>query len=443
MFKATSLGGYITQYGSSSQYHFTSSANGVIVYDLFKSAELNYNDGSNYAPGIFTAPSATASFYTVPETAQYGFSLSNLNITVAAPSASGVGYRFFITSSNNAISSRTGYYIFTGSSSPGWFSNGTGNQRDIIDFGTPSTTFYTDNVEVYLNDYGTFPSYTAFGVTSSYYPWLDFGSGPVYADWNIIDSISGGTLLPSIIYNYTFSNYNLPQPDLTGSVSLNLSIPAQQLTAGVVVKIFLERTQIGSGSTEEYVAPNSILISSPKGGNPVATPPYIVSTGSGEFCLSSELTTFQGNLFLPEGIGSNPPSALYSKYGNVEYTFNPLPGDLLILSSSANLEYSYEIIDTVVESGELCLEVQPTIANQLVDGTQKIEKFLILKKVIDETNAILSFNKRPGQTSYGFLIPDNLSPDVLRNINVITAQVQAKILSMETNNNNVLNGGNF
>ena len=442
MFKATSAGGYITQYGSSSQYHHTSSANGVIVYDLFKTAEINYNDGSNYASGIFTAPSATASFYTVPETAQYGFSLSNLNIAVAAPSASGVGYRFFITSSNNAISSKTGYLIYTGSSSAGWYANGTQNRRDIIGYGPPTVTSM-DSAEVYLADYGSTPVYSAFGVTSSYYPWLDFGFGPQYADWNIIDSIDSGTLLPSVMINYTFSNLNLPQPDLTGSVSLNLSIPAQQLTAGVVLKMYLERTRIGTGPTEEYVAPNAILISSPKGGNPVANPPYIVSTGSAEFCLSSELTTFQGNLFLPEGVGINPPSALYSRYGNVEYTFNPLPGDLLIVSSSANLEYSYEIINSVVDAGELCLEVQPTIANQLVDGTQKIEKFLILKKVVDETNAILSFNKRPGQTSYGFLIPDNLSPDVLKNINVITAQVQAKILSVETNNNNILNGGNF
>lgn len=443
MFKATSVGGFITQYGSSSQYHYTSSANGGIVYDLFKTAELNYNDGLNYAPGIYTAPSATASFYTVPETAQYGFSLSNLNISVAAPSASGVSYRFFITSSNNTISSNTGYYIYTGSSSPGWFANGTANQLDIVAYGSPSGTFYTDYVEVYLGDYGSAPVYTAYGVTSSYYMQLDFGSGWEFGDWNIINDKTSGTLPVSVMNYYTFQNYNPPQADLTGSITMNLSIPALQLTTGEVVKIYLERTQIGSGPSQEYISPNSILISSPKGGNPVANPPYLVATGSGEFCLSSELTSFQGNLFLPEGVGVNPPSSLYNRYGNVEYTFNPLPGDLLIVSSSANLEYSYEIIETVVEGGELCLEVQPTIANQLVDGTQKIEKFLILKKVVDETNAILSFNKRPGQTSYGFLIPDNLSPDVLKNINVITAQVQAKILSVETNNNNILNGGNF
>lgn len=442
MFKATSIGGNITQYGSSSQYHYTSSANGVIVYDLFKSAELNYNDGSNYAPGIFTAPSATASFYTVPETAQYGFSLSNLNISIEAPSGSGAQYRFFVTSSDNRISSKTGYYTFTGSSFPAWFADGQQNKLDIIDSSGPYTT-YIDSAEVYLSDYGSAPVYTAFDVTTSYYSWLDFGFGPQYADWNVIDSAGSGTLPISVIQRYTFNNFNLPTPDLTGSVSINLNIPAQQLTAGSIVKIYLERTKVGSGTTQEYVSPNAILISSPKGGNPVANPPYIISTGSAEFCLSNELTTFVGNLFLPEGVGINPPSALYNRYGNVEYTFNPMPGDLLIVSSSANLEYSYEIIDTVTEAGELCLEVQPTIANQLVDGTQKVEKFLILKKVVDETNAILSFNKRPGQTSYGFLIPDNLSPDVLKNINVITAQVQAKILSAETNNNNILNGGNF
>ena len=209
------------------------------------------------------------------------------------------------------------------------------------------------------------------------------------------------------------------------------------------IEFFLKRTQIGSGPSFESINAGAILLSSPQGGNPVSNQPYISSTGSAEFCFSPQLSGFVGYLFLPEGVGSNPKSSLYERYGNVAYTFNPKGGDLLIVSSSANLEYAYEIIGTHSASGSLCLDVAPTVASQIVDGTQKIEKFLLLKKVDDETNTILTFNKRDGQTSYGFLIPDNLSPDVLANINVISAQVQTKLLSRETNNNNILGGGSF
>jgi hypothetical protein len=46
-------------------------------------------------------------------------------------------------------------------------------------------------------------------------------------------------------------------------------------------------------------------------------------------------------------------------------------------------------------------------------------------------SAPLNFNKEDGQTSYGFLIPDNLSPDILKNIDTITKQVKQKILSTD------------
>ena len=443
MFKAVSNGGTLAKYGSSSLYHYTGSAKGDIVYDLFRSAELYYNDGFNYVEGIYTAPAATSSYYIVPETAQYGFSLSNLTININASSASGVSYEFFITSSNNVVSSRSGVSSFTGTNTKAYFANGSAIRFDIVTYGSPVGTFYSDAADVYEGDYGTSPSYTAFGVTSSYYPWLDFGSGPEYADWNIIDSKTSGTLPDVVRDYYVFNNYNPPQSSLSGSVTLNISSAPQQLSAGTKIEFFLKRTQIGSGPSFESINAGAILLSSPQGGNPVSNQPYISSTGSAEFCFSPQLSGFVGYLFLPEGVGSNPKSSLYERYGNVAYTFNPKGGDLLIVSSSANLEYAYEIIGTHSASGSLCLDVAPTIASQIVDGTQKIEKFILLKKVDDETNTILTFNKRDGQTSYGFLIPDNLSPDVLANINVISAQVQTKLLSRETNNNNILGGGNF
>ena len=41
----------------------------------------------------------------------------------------------------------------------------------------------------------------------------------------------------------------------------------------------------------------------------------------------------------------------------------------------------------------------------------------------------IRFQLKPGNTSFGFLVPDNLSPDVLKNIDTITRQVQQKLLT--------------
>ena len=85
--------------------------------------------------------------------------------------------------------------------------------------------------------------------------------------------------------------------------------------------------------------------------------------------------------------------------------------------------------------------------NLLVDAVYKLDRiFLLLKKYNDEQNVILTFNKPPGITSYGFLIPDNITPEVTNNINTLQAAVQAQILTTQPSNNpttTTIDGGNF
>jgi hypothetical protein len=59
----------------------------------------------------------------------------------------------------------------------------------------------------------------------------------------------------------------------------------------------------------------------------------------------------------------------------------------------------------------------------------KVKRFLILSRIKDETSAYLTFRKREGSTSYGFIIPQNIAADVLANINIITREVKQKLLS--------------
>ena len=68
---------------------------------------------------------------------------------------------------------------------------------------------------------------------------------------------------------------------------------------------------------------------------------------------------------------------------------------------------------------------------------------MLFRSLQDETNAYLTFIKHPGQTSYGFLIPENLSPDVLANIDTITKEVKQKLINDQGFVIGDLTGGGF
>ena len=65
--------------------------------------------------------------------------------------------------------------------------------------------------------------------------------------------------------------------------------------------------------------------------------------------------------------------------------------------------------------------------NNIMSGSY--QRFLLLSRLNDETNAHAAFRKRNGKTSYGFVIPENLAPDVLANIDIITREVKQKLLA--------------
>jgi hypothetical protein len=68
------------------------------------------------------------------------------------------------------------------------------------------------------------------------------------------------------------------------------------------------------------------------------------------------------------------------------------------------------------------------INNTLDTTTAGVDKFIILRRVPDETNVILTFNKSTNPTSVGFIIPNNIHPDVLNNIDTITKEVKQKLI---------------
>jgi hypothetical protein len=87
----------------------------------------------------------------------------------------------------------------------------------------------------------------------------------------------------------------------------------------------------------------------------------------------------------------------------------------------------------------LDIDLNTAAINDLTNQTYK--RLLILSRKPDETNVVLSFAKKSGKTSYGFLISENLDKDMLSKIDVITREVKQKLINDQTIIDNISSGG--
>ena len=148
--------------------------------------------------------------------------------------------------------------------------------------------------------------------------------------------------------------------------------------------------------------------------------------------LNQQLSSFTGYNFIP-----NPPTgssatvnSLYPTYGDVDYTFNPGYYDLIVHHNTIGSVAEYRVVNTRTVGGKLVLDIYPSFDNtsQAIAFRGSLNKILFLKRLKDETNTIINFIKRDGKTSYGFSIPENIHPDVFKNIDTITREVKSKML---------------
>ena len=105
---------------------------------------------------------------------------------------------------------------------------------------------------------------------------------------------------------------------------------------------------------------------------------------------------------------------------------------MILIYYSPTQYQELNISDVSVGTVNTVLTVTPNLVSSLVNtayNSSTISKIIFLSKVPDETNINLFFNKSAGQTSYGFVIPYNLSPEILKNIDTITRQVKTKLLT--------------
>lgn len=126
-------------------------------------------------------------------------------------------------------------------------------------------------------------------------------------------------------------------------------------------------------------------------------------------------------------------SSLYSKYGEVNEIFDIETGDIIYIKDSKTKNTFYLEVNTVTKTNS---NINITLSNSIPSYVVKenIEECVFLKRIKDETNVIVNFKKKSGSSGYGFLIPSNINPNVLSNIDSITKEVKLKLVNDYTLN---------
>jgi hypothetical protein len=234
---------------------------------------------------------------------------------------------------------------------------------------------------------------------------------------------SAGNLSTALVFNVTSSNRDFIPGDQVYFKLIQSAPSTNNFTAS------LARTGTGT----PYDGLRNSISQTTTGINPFATGSIgqFISSSNGvdTLILNKSLTSFLDYQYLP----ATSSIGLYNTYGNINNTFSPKVGDALLIYYNGGIQYQeFNIVDINSLNGQYQIKVSPALVSNLTLGSYTsttVDKLLLLSKQPDETNMYLTFNKKDGQTSYGFIVPDNLSPDVLSNIDTITKQVKQKLLT--------------
>jgi len=334
--------------------------------------------------------------------------------------------------------------------------NGTGSIYPIFDTLDPDFTrgnsYYSNFRFTGSNNYvNNFPTYSIsqsanmifssnFGINIQY-------PQPNYSASYKFDIVASGSTLNNITIGSQTQTFISSGPNLAGTLIFNVTSSGRDYNPGDQIYFqlrqfnvsgpqFLTASLAATGKNTPYDGLRNSLNSS--GIYPFATgsaSPFISgSSAIDTLVFNSSLSNFTDYLY----ISATSSALLHPTYGNVSNTFSPKVGDVILVYYNGNTQYQeLNISDISIDSNnnnKLTVKVTPNLVNNLTTGSYTnttVSQFLLLSKLPDETNINLSFDKEDGQTSYGFIIPGNLSPSVLNNIDTITRQVQQKLLQTQ------------
>lgn len=471
---------------TSPTYPLVSSASVKAIYKIFDSITLN--EGDHYAVGSAGSwPS-----YTISENGSYKFTASiNLAVTHSI-TGSTVSYTFDVISTNPTIvlgsstktTSNAGASLTIGSGNRAYVScSRDGNTFQTYTYVLPqNTTLYssdgvtaldyypsgtylyvaTGSTDLYISNsiygnigrdlhivYATSPQYTASFTGSFFTNVVTSTTGSVIRTVNNPDNktyyyVDNALILESggnIMGGGPFTS-SIRLGTSTASLDFTLSTGNQALLSGSSVEFRLyENYSTYADYTASIISPGALGVATTTQISGLY--PYALSSNTdgsvgnfisrsiypNTFILNKEISNMYGYTFLPGfSSGSTPSSSLYYKYGDVDYAFNLALGDVLIVQQGSYTQ-EFDIVSTYTSAdGALNLTVSPEINDVFISNLPETASFLTKRR--DESNLILSFPKKAGTTSYGIVIPDNLSPEVLKNIDTITKEIQQKLIDV-------------
>ena len=432
-----------------------------------------------YTPGV----PATQYFptYSAPYAGMRNF-VATLNIPVAVPNTSEtVAYTFSIKK-NSAVTIGTTSATFTSNVTPSSTLTGSVSMLPtvvIVSGPAPYTYTVTGPVNLFSSNgnwLGTSAlgsSFTAEIYTS--YVYLDPitntqitepAGGTFVQAGSIVDSsgLLQTYLLPFIISNAatplssTIDSTTIPAVNnLTSTLNLNLTTNFYSFDAGDKVTFELHQDTVpASKNFTASVSQGSLTVNTGTGTE--GSYPFVSSTTStyinnlsnssynGKITLTSSLASFEGYQFIPYFVsgGVAYSSSLYTRYGDINTAFSPQKDDKIILRDATGNVQDLNVYSASIVNSQMEILTVPNILTSWVTTPTNVKEFLLLRRYNDEQNIIMTFNKNPGQTSYGFLIPNTVSPEITNNINTLQAAVQSQLLSNQSLPSiDTINGGTF
>ena len=156
-----------------------------------------------------------------------------------------------------------------------------------------------------------------------------------------------------------------------------------------------------------------------------------------DFYLNSSISPYFGPSYIFNPLNAAVVTSyanLYSVYGDVLYPFYLEENDKIVVQiespSGSALEYTVNYTETAGGTGDVYIYVKEDIDGYFGNLCGKYYRILFLKRIIDETSVILNFPKPSGKTSYGFIIPQNISQLILDNIDQINKNVNQQLIDV-------------
>lgn len=324
----------------------------------------------------------------------------------------------------------------------------------------PWTLYYPDNQQEAIGSPTSSISVALFNYNRVGYPLqTDYFILSASADLAPNPLFISGSSTPTILYDYATQGNSNPDT-IIDTVTKTFSYNSQPvlLNIGDTVEFnfyvdiannyfpdsynFTSSVSYGLANSVLKVAPSSLNV----GGYPYATSSigyYIDSISDitaleSDIVLNADVSQFYQYQFIPAFVsgGLAYTSSLYNVYGDVNVPFNPQLGDKIVLADDTGIYQELDVRTAELipsASGDyLHIRVVPQVLPNWVSDPKLIKTFLLLNRYNDEQNIILNLIQAPGQTSYGFIIPETITPQVLDNINTLQASVQSQILTQQT-----------